>query len=70
VVAVLVDGPAPEADFLRIGRTAAQAPEIDGLVCPSDARRPRSNSGSSMIRNVTSSCVSITMARSWMAWGS
>jgi ribosomal protein S12 methylthiotransferase len=31
VVAVLVDGPAPEADFLRIGRTAAQAPEIDGL---------------------------------------
>jgi ribosomal protein S12 methylthiotransferase len=31
VVQVLVDGPAPESPLLRVGRTAAQAPEIDGL---------------------------------------
>jgi ribosomal protein S12 methylthiotransferase len=31
VVEVLVDGPAPESEWLRIGRTAAQAPEIDGV---------------------------------------
>ncbi|NMC71856.1 MAG: 30S ribosomal protein S12 methylthiotransferase RimO [Myxococcales bacterium] len=31
VVEVLVDGPAPESPLLRVGRTAAQAPEIDGL---------------------------------------
>ena len=31
VVEVLVDGPAPESEWLRVGRTAAQAPEIDGV---------------------------------------
>ena len=31
VVEVLVDGPAPESDLLCVGRTAAQAPEIDGV---------------------------------------
>jgi ribosomal protein S12 methylthiotransferase len=31
VVQVLVDGPAPESEWLRVGRTAAQAPEVDGL---------------------------------------
>lgn len=31
VVEVLVDSPAPETPLLRIGRTAAQAPEVDGV---------------------------------------
>jgi ribosomal protein S12 methylthiotransferase len=31
VLEVLVDGPAPESEWLRVGRTAAQAPEIDGV---------------------------------------
>jgi ribosomal protein S12 methylthiotransferase len=31
VVPVLIDGPAPETELLRVGRTPAQAPEIDGI---------------------------------------
>jgi ribosomal protein S12 methylthiotransferase len=40
---VLVDGPSADAAFPREGRTAAQAPEIDGVVYLRDARlRPGS----------------------------
>jgi ribosomal protein S12 methylthiotransferase len=40
VVEVLVDGPAPETDLLRVGRTAAQAPEIDGVTYLTGGRAP------------------------------
>jgi ribosomal protein S12 methylthiotransferase len=40
VVRVLVDGPAPETDLLCVGRTAAQAPEIDGITYLTGGRAP------------------------------
>ena len=40
VVKVLVDGPAPETDLLCVGRTAAQAPEIDGITYLTGGRAP------------------------------
>jgi ribosomal protein S12 methylthiotransferase len=38
-VAVLVDGPHPESPLLRVGRTYAQCPDIDGTVIINDWRK-------------------------------